>query len=88
MKAITIKQFDSLDERDFENGAVRDSIRTALEEAQKQSALPTNKSSVKFPLIEELEKYLDRFYKESPDSDYDNNCGAYVFVDFIRKLHT
>ena len=34
MKAMTVKDFDSLQQRDFENGAVRDSIRIALKERE------------------------------------------------------
>ena len=34
MKAMTVKDFDSLQQRDFENGAVRVSIRIALKERE------------------------------------------------------
>lgn len=38
-----------------------------------------------FSLLGVLEEYLVQFKKESPDSDYDNDCGAFVFIDFIKK---
>ena len=34
MQAMTVKEFDSLEQRDFENGAVRDSMRAALKERE------------------------------------------------------
>ena len=43
MIAMTVKEFDSLGKRDWDNGAVRDSIRIALEEREKllQSRQPS-----------------------------------------------
>jgi len=35
MNPITLKDFDSLSMRDFENGAVRDAIREALKERER-----------------------------------------------------
>ena len=36
MKAMSVKEFDSLSSRDFDNGAVLDEIREALEEHETQ----------------------------------------------------
>lgn len=36
MKAMTVKDFGSLEHRDFENPVVRDSIRIALKEREQQ----------------------------------------------------
>ena len=50
MELMTVKEFNSLSQRDFENGAVRDSIREALKEKE---VLIQNQPKVTDELIEE-----------------------------------
>ena len=74
MIPMTVKEFDSLCQRDFENGAVRDSIRIALKERE----------SLLTPIPKEKKKKLIDKYMREIEDDFKQRYTRIILTELLK----